>query len=488
MHNLSALKKIKEYKLACEANIVSCFWKDPELLYSNEKLELQDFSHNTWKVYFTIAEQIVLKEKKPSLDDVTVGLYLEKHPKLKDKYYEYGGYETIDKSKQYVKTENLEGYVSELNKWNMVIKLDKNKFPIEDRIADYADMDTQEIYDELEALMNHLFVNVDSKLQSYNLCDGLHPLLDKMNEGAGVGLPLWNSPTLNKEIGGNNLGHITLFGGLSNVGKTSTTIELVLPSILDKDEKILIMVNEEDEEKWQRELIVWVCNNVLNKDLQKYVLRDGNFKEEDFAILKEAADWLQSKKDSKNLTLIPFEKYSTSLAIKVMKKYSSLGVKYFILDTFKNDSDHRGDNFWLNMQQNMVDIYDTVKPKVKNLHIWITFQLGKQSARQRYFTQDNIGLARNIVDPVSTCIMVRKIHEDEKDGGKNPLAVYRLAGKNNRTKIPVKLEQDKTYMAVFIVKNRFGSANEYQIVAENDLGINVYKEVGITHVPMDTGY
>ena len=55
-------------------------------------------------------QQILLKlEQKASLDDITVGLYLEKHPKLRKKYEDYGGYETIINAGTYVKEEILMG-------------------------------------------------------------------------------------------------------------------------------------------------------------------------------------------------------------------------------------------------------------------------------------------------------------------------------------------------------------------------------------------
>ena len=81
--------------------------------------------------------------------------------------------------------------------------------------------------------------------------------------------------------------------------------------------------------------------------------------------------------------------------------------------------------------------------------------------------------------------MIRDVLDDEYSGGKNELRVYRLEGKNSRTKIPVKLESDKKYQIIFIVKNREGNANSYQLVIEHDMSRNVMKEVGITHVAVD---
>ena len=70
-------------------------------------MELEEFNNNIWRVYWTIANDIVKLEKKSSLDDITVGLYLEKHSKLRAKYDEYGGYDTIVNAGTYVKEEKF---------------------------------------------------------------------------------------------------------------------------------------------------------------------------------------------------------------------------------------------------------------------------------------------------------------------------------------------------------------------------------------------
>jgi replicative DNA helicase len=162
-----------------------------------------------------------------------------------------------------------------------------------------------------------------------------------------------------------------------------------------------------------------------------------------------------------------------------------MGVKYFILDTFKMDAGKVSENSWLQMQQAMVDINDVVKPEVKNVHILITFQLAKGSVKQRYYTQDNVGIAKNIIDPASTCIMVRDLYDDEYTGEKRELYVYKLEGKKGSSKIPQKLSKDKRYQIIFIIKNREGAANQYQVVVEHDMSRNIMKEIGMTNVPID---
>ena len=62
--------------------------------------------------------------------------------------------------------------------------------------------------------------------------------------------------------------------------------------------------------------------------------------------------------------------------------------------------------------------------------------------------------------------------------------IKNVEGKDG-TKTPVKLDKDKHYQILFIIKNREGSANRYQVVIEHDMSRNIIKEVGITNVPVD---
>lgn len=482
---LNAAKSVREFKLSCEANIVSIFFCKPELMYDYQ-LKLDDFTENTWRVYWQIAYDIVIKERKAILDDITVGLYLEKHPKLKKKYDEYGGYETIEKAKEYVQTENISGYVNELSKWNTVLLMLKNKFPVYDRIKEFVDMGLDEIYEEYEAMLNHIFVNASNEITTYNACDGINDFIDQLNKGVGVGLPMNNCDILNKEIGGFNCnGNIYGLGANSGVGKSTTVMNYIIPSILKYDEKLVLFINEEDQTKVQRELIVWVANNVLKLELPKYKLRDGNFDDETMDILRKTAKWIEEKKENRNITIVPLERYSAKTVIKLIKKYASLGVKYFVLDTLKESCDAKTDEIYKSMTRDMVAIYDVVKPAAKNVGLFVTYQLGKSSIKMRYLTNNEIGLGKSIVDVMSVNLMIRRPFEDEYEGGKHEIIGYRFEGKNGKSKIPFKLKRDKHYMITFIPKNRFGQTDAFQIISEFDFSTNTNKDIGICNIIQD---
>jgi replicative DNA helicase len=481
---IEVIKQINEYKLIAEANAVSTIYKNPDLIRETS-LKLEDISNNSWRVYFSIANDIINVEKKNTLDEITINMYLSKHSKLSEKYDEYNGYETIENAMAYIQEDNFDSYVSEIKKWNAVIKLAKIGFPVKDRLSEYVDSTAEDIYNELEALLNHTFVNVESEVKTFNACDGLHELVDKLNAGAQVGMPLSNADIINKEIGGINFnGNIYGLGASSGVGKSTTAINYLMPSVLKNNEKMVMMINEEDQDKVRKELLIWVSNNVFKKDIHKYILRDGHFSSEVLEDLHKAADYLEILKDRRNITIVPFEKYTAKEAIKVIKKYSSMGVRLFVLDTLKESSDSRNLDTWKSMERDMVDLYDVVKPAAKNVALFVTYQLTKTSVKVRYLTNNDVGQAKNIIDVFSVNLMMRRLFEDELPGGSHEIKAFKLSNKKN-TKIPFKLEPDKHYMITFITKNRFGQTDAFQIISEYDLSTNVNKDVAICNISQD---
>ena len=57
-------KKVQEYKLACEANIVASLFKNPDLYFTYDKLNIKSFTDNIWRVFFAIGYDIIVKENK----------------------------------------------------------------------------------------------------------------------------------------------------------------------------------------------------------------------------------------------------------------------------------------------------------------------------------------------------------------------------------------------------------------------------------------
>lgn len=487
--------KVKEYKTYAEAMVVSILYKEPETLL-NTNLTRADFSENKWGVYFTILYELVKTEGKPFVDDMSIGGYLKQHSKLKAKYDRYGGYKTIEQAKTYVNEKNLEGYINDLRKWNVVLKLADKGFPVTDNLSDYADMSAEDIYDEFEAFLNHTFINIDSDIKSYNACEGINEMIDKLNEGSMVGLELYNAPLLTNEIAGLNPGHIYGLGAGSGVGKSTMAFNYLVPSAIYNKRRVVFIINEEDQEKFKREMLVWVANNVY-KDMcpkdgfQKYILRNGDFKPEIMKLLRECAKWIEDKKDDKLITIIPLERYSVRMAIKIINKYSAIDPDtIFCLDTLKESFDANTDEIYKSMMRDMIALYDTIKPTNKNVVLFVTYQLGKQSIKLRHLTNAEIGQARSIVDVMSVNLMMRRPYDDEYEGCSKELKCYTydddsISKRMNGQQKMRKLKRSDNPMITFITKNRFGVTDQYQIVSSCDFGRNVCHDIYYCEVPQD---
>lgn len=479
---LKTVEEIGSYKKSCEANIIAILYKEPELLYSTN-FSTKDFLDNAWRTYYAIACGLIIDEQKSVLDDLTIAFYLDKHDELKKLYEEYGGYETIDKIKEYAIVENYDGYCVEFQKWNTILKLIKKGFPIKERIPNFKDLSTEQIYNIYETYLNDIFANVGTNIKTYNALDGIRELVDSCNEGKNVGIPLYNANLITQEIGGLQLGHIYGIGANSGVGKSTTAINWVIPTVIESDEKCMFFINEEDETKIRKELLIWVANNIFKFDIQKRVLRDGHFDEETLQKLYKCAEWLEDKKQKKQVMVVPLEQYSVNTVIKLIRKYSSMGIKYFVLDTLKESCDSMTDEIHKSMTRDMVKLYDVVKPKGRNVCLIVTYQLGKASIKMRHYTNNEIGQAKSIVDVMSVNLMMRRPFEDEYEDMNKAITVELPT--NKMTRVTNQLKHDKNYMITFICKNRFGSTDEHQVISEYDISRNIYKDIGYSKIIQD---
>lgn len=477
---LETLKKINEFKEACEANVVCIIYKNPDLLRENP-IELKEFTNNVWRVYFEIAKEIILVEKKNALDDITIGLYLSKHKKLEAKYEEYGAYDMISNSGAYIKEENFDGYLNELHKWNAVIKLAGKGFGVVDRLKEFCDMTAEDIYKEFEGYLNHIFANADSEVKSYNALSGLHELVDKLNKGEDTGMPI-TAELLNKEIGGLRLGNIYSLTGGSGAGKSTIILNYLLPKVMELNQRVGIFINEEDVTKVRKELLLYCATNILHTPIKKIQLRDGNFDKETLETLHKAANWLEEQDRNHNITVVPLEKYTVGTVVKLIKKYKSLfDIDYYVLDTFKESSDSN-EEAYRSMLKDSVVLYDLVKPAKLNVCLVVTMQTSKSSLKTRHLTNQDIGQAKSVVDVYSCSILVRRAEPDEYKSGKKELKCFRTEGKS---KIPFFLEENNYYFLFFIGKNRFGVTDQYAIVTKADLSTNSFKDIGYCIVPED---
>ena len=372
-------------------------------------------------------------------------------------------------------------------------------FPVKDILSELADSTAEELYNRYTGYLNDAFIDIEEKLKTYNAFDGYHAFNKECDKGLAHGLNFSAydpkvAKYLNQEVKGFNInGHIYGLGATSGMGKSTMAINYLFPTVLVEKKNAVFIINEEDQHKFMREAETWVINNLIlannkeGKTFKKSRFFEGNFTDEEKDWLEQAADFMESMKEQKLIYIIPLEKYTVSTVVKIIRKYAKLfGVKIFCLDTFKESADAytgRADT-WKTMERDMRTLYDTIKETALNVGLFVTYQLSKGSVKTRYLTSADIGQAKNIEDVMSVNLMIRRPFPDEFSGGKNQIKYFK-PDKQRKTEIPMVLDPNKRYMILFICKNRFGSADPYQIVMECNLNTNVIKEVGTCHVMQD---
>lgn len=475
---LALIKEIKDKKMSAESSVVLNIYKNTELYFDSD-LTVDSFSSKVWRFYYAIAQKLILEGKRV-LDDVTVGLYMEtRKQSMKDLYEQYGGYETIQQGMEFVKDENFQSYENEIVKANTIIKLMKNGFDVlSDENKNHSSMSLEDIESYWETKMSSIFAEtiIDEKI--VDLKKGMMDVIDQANEGVHRGFP-YHSPMLNKFANGQPLGNITMLSAGSGVGKTFFTIAQVMPTIIEYEETLCIMANEEDEDKWKTAILIYVVNNVLEESFNKSRMNEGSFTKEEYEILSKGADWIEEKIKDDTIRFVNFSSFSMKKAIKIIKKEKAIkGVKYFLLDTLKMDSDSKADSqVWLALQMNMVKLYDVIKKANLNVHVFVTYQLGKSSLKNRFLDQSSLGMSKNVVDVCSTVMIIRKALESEKEDGSNEV-LYERGG----VKRPLK--KDKEYFILFFAKNRANTTSK-QLVYEVDMGRNIVKDTGLCVIEDD---
>ena len=475
-------QKLLEEKSIIESQVVFSLFSDPNN-FLDYALSVDDFDNKTWKFYFLILKELVENRQLKIMDSVSVTAYVQtKGDAFTSAYEKRGGYATIEKGMAIVEADNIESYFNELQRYKTFLKLVEYGFPIESKWKSIQKMDLEMLDDYLEGLVAQAFV--DSQMGGDKVEDmfsDVDEMLEEADKGIARGLPL-TSPLMDSVQNGLALGNITMLGANSGVGKTFLTTLLHILSCIKEQEQLLIIANEEEKKRYVQGLLTAYINQKhRNAEFNKSRFINGGFTEEEWEWLREAKDWYVEKVQGDLVNFINMNDFSMSRTIKLIKKYARMhGVKYFILDTLKLDNDagsRINDNSWLQLQQNMVKLYNVIKPSNLNVHIWITAQMSKTNRRARYLDQSMLGISKNITDVVSSLMLTRMLSQSEKEGS----TAIKVINEDGHS---VQLDPENDYMIVFWDKNRQGSTNR-QVVLAVDRGLNLIRDVGWTQIDND---
>ena len=120
-----------------EGLYVLSIYKDTELYYEY-KLKPEMLVSKGWKVFYSIAQDLIDNGGVHKLDAVTVGTYVSgQTEKFQDLYNSFGGYQEIADGMDMVEESNIETYYNNIQKYQVLRILYKKGFPIESQIICY---------------------------------------------------------------------------------------------------------------------------------------------------------------------------------------------------------------------------------------------------------------------------------------------------------------------------------------------------------------
>ena len=473
-------------------------WSNPVMYqkYKAHKVTRDTFTEEVWYFYFMLGLEMFNNSIR-SFDDKTVYTYITSRPKevgkksYIDTYNSFGGYETISELIEACKddAENDEYHFSEIQKYESLRRLQTESLintTDQKLITKLCKMNLKQVQTYIQLRYKEAFAHINSgEVVEHDLVDDLEDAIVELNEGEAMGIPLHNSPRLSRKIKGWKTGSLYYLVLASGVGKSSLAMEKFVLSLFENQEKGILAINEESVKKWRHLLLATVSSNILKKKINREKMQEGNFTQEMFTKLRNAAKWAEEM--GKGLiSVLELKKFRMSDILNRVELYRPKGYSYLIIDTFKPDRSQTDMARWEAFSNSAQELHDLIKEDNYNVGTLATVQL-KLGKETRYLDLDSIGKSMEIVEVAAVIMMGRLMYDDEYEG-KFALKPYNyekdFAGEWQP--VPYDLDSNKQYLIVFLSKNRFGSEDE-QILFEANYSINSFEEVAYVRVPRTGG-
>ena len=469
-----------------EGKVIGCFLNDITLYgeYANV-ITYKEFLTIDGRLFFNLGKKLYDKGVK-DIDEITLKDYLGQLSENERMCYEAYDIINIVKDLQKTNIENIESYIDDIVKWNMVNRLFLRGFNILDNLDDIVNMDSSTLYDWMDYQLNDTYIkSATSSVQPVDLASNNREFIKKANEGLERGIQLNRNYQFNYEIGGIHSGNIMLHTAFSGIGKTSSLIPLIILPLLEAGQRVILLINEQSGDAWRGMMLTSIIgNNYIDTETYhaKRVLRNkmifGGFTDEELEALNRASDWLDKYKNQ--LILYPLEDYTVSTLTKIIKKLHRENEETtYILDTWK-PSDESESNAHQIFTEESKELFKLVKPKDMGgmgLRFIATAQLNNNYLDDRYLKATSLAKAKAILEVVGTFTQMRRARPSELDKEDKKNYIHPFVYTKTGEKREVELRPTSTYTILFISKNRYGR-DGIQLLFESNLDYNYWHCVG----------
>jgi replicative DNA helicase len=479
-----------------ESLFVGYIWSNPGLYqkYRTHKINQETFTQSVWYFYYVIGQQMFDSGIR-EFDDKTVYSFVVSRPQelgkksYFDSYNGFGGYSTISEMMQECSkdSKNDEYHLSEIQKYESLRKLQKEDLinvANRELINKLCIMSLKQLQIYMQHKQKEAFAGINSgDVIEHDLVDNLDDTINELNSGEAMGSRLHDAPRLNRKIKGWKDGALYYLILSSGVGKSSIAMEKFVLSLFENKEKALLAINEESVKKWRSLLLATIASKILKKPINREKLFEGNFKQEILDKLNESKIWAETNGKDLIKTL-ELKKYRVSDILNRVELYRPKGYKKLIIDTFKPDRSQVEMARWESFSNSAQELHDVIKEDNYNVGTLATVQL-KLGKELRYLDLDCTGKSMEINEVASVVMMGRLVFSDEYAGEKYALKPYNYKKDELTNEWYIEqytLDKNKTYLIIFLAKNRFGGEDE-QIVYEVNYDINSFREVAYVRVP-----
>jgi len=339
-------------RLPIEGNIIGCLLQDP-LLLDETTLKRSDFITEDGDYYF----QIIKTLHENHINEITEVDILSLKADIYDRYEELGGWETIQQLKDTVNMQNFETYLDVLQRENTFLHLYDDGFNLLNPIMIdnkkrvplkfLRKCTSEEVLDWWESRLTTYGNGYSTKILEDEVVTFTDEFIQSCADGEETGIPFSSAgtdinggeincfPFLSNQTSGLLPGTLNMIGGFSSTGKSTWLITLVF-ALASRDQKVLIISNEESIKKYKIKFLVWLLgkHNRYFK-LSKKKLTNGDISEEDREQLKVVQEYWDKTYKGK-IRLISINDADMSIVKKKIREAALRdGYTCFIYDTFK---------------------------------------------------------------------------------------------------------------------------------------------------------
>ena len=478
-------KRLLEGRLTLEGKVIGCLWSNPDAFDDYKDLNIESFITDDGRFYYKLGEDMA-KRGYEYFDEVTVCTYLDEKPKLKEIFDARGGYISIKQAMESVNVKNISTYIDELFKKNMIIGLDKEGFSLFNPIVVTEENKEKEIIPfELFKHMNSEQVSewYDWRLQSITMKNTMGNIkivdldidddfIEACNNGEEMGVPynilgktikdeiIWGSPIMSNATLGIHRGDAELIAAYSGKGKSSYIIENRVFPIVYNGERICIIANEMNIDKYKNMILPMVLSHFFGYyGITRRNLKKGGFMDdpEKKNMIKKAQQFYRDNFLGK-IKFVELDNYSMDSVQRVIKRLSRQGVAYFVYDTFKSEN-MANDNTRGKLIENSKTLFQLAKKY--NIEITIVMQLAIHTEGTRYLTSSCLSEAKGVKEVLSEIILFRELWSDEYSGEKYDVQPFiylkdNETGRYTNTTKSITLDPEKKYRIFFLDKTRNG--------------------------------